>query len=36
MKADDVNQIFLPIAQMENEPMQILAETIAQCPELRK
>jgi rhodanese-related sulfurtransferase/rubrerythrin len=31
-REDDANQIFLSIAQMEKNHMQLLAESIAQCP----
>jgi rhodanese-related sulfurtransferase/rubrerythrin len=33
---DDANHVFLSIAQMEKDHMQLLAETIAECPELKE
>jgi rubrerythrin len=33
---DDAGHVFLSIAQAERGHMQLLAETIAQCPELKE
>lgn len=35
-RGDDAKNVFLSIAQMEKDHMQLLAETIAQCPELKE
>jgi rhodanese-related sulfurtransferase/rubrerythrin len=35
-RGDDAKNVFLSIAQMEKDHMQLLAETIAECPELKE